>query len=272
MRQLTTGARPITAAPLPLRADLRAAKPVVRTNSDQRSDLFADVDEQAPKRSDLFADVWQKVGSFCRRCRSEVTKVGNLIRRWRDRTKKQRSRSDLFADVPELLTTARDVQQLITTTTTGAPPAETARPRAAPSPPCRWFGTTHAWCDGRVHVPMAFHLEERRKLERGPGETDTDLDVRQFAIYAWESAQIPASTRILDNTEFDFWKRVLRSAPARSAAPTRAPTGRAPSVGPPRHEGGARMACDHTPRCETRHACIDRTLADGRATRERQTG
>ncbi len=108
------------------------------------------------------------------------------------------------------------------TTTTAAPPAESPSHARDPagSPPCRWFGKSHAWCAGRVHVPMGFHEEERRKLARQPGETDADLDRRLFARYTEILAAIPETEDLPDDeTEFDFWKRVLRSAKAR--APTR---------------------------------------------------
>ncbi len=67
---------------------------------------------------------------------------------------------------------------------------------------------------------MGFHEEERRKLARQPGETDADLDRRLFARYTEILAAIPETEDLPDDeTEFDFWKRVLRSAKAR--APTR---------------------------------------------------
>lgn len=91
------GTRPPTAAPLPLRADLRAAAP--RRTKEQRStsDLFSDVE---PPTSDLFSDVGPvrayDIGSFFRRC---LTNVGSFFRRWPNRLKALRSTSDLFSDV-----------------------------------------------------------------------------------------------------------------------------------------------------------------------------
>jgi DnaA N-terminal domain len=107
--------------------------------------------------------------------------------------------------------------------------------------PCKWLGTVHAWCDGRMHVPMDFHQEERRKLARRPGETDADLDAQLFARYAETLAGIPADEKILDKNEFVFWNRVLRRAtsPARASphvrmAPTRVePPDDGPAAGPP---------------------------------------
>jgi hypothetical protein len=72
---------------------------------------------------------------------------------------------------------------------------------------------------------MPFHLEERRKLARQPGETDTDLDKQLFARYTEILAAIPETEPILDRNEFEFWKRVLRAAPSGTIPKARAPTG-----------------------------------------------
>lgn len=109
-------------------------------------------------------------------------------------------------------TRARAVQQPYEDTTTAAPLTAVPPPRR-PEKPCRWTGGAHAWCVGRRHVPMGFHLEERRKLGRAPGETDADLDRRLFARYAAIMAAIPETQDLPDETEFTFWKRMLRLAP-----------------------------------------------------------
>ena len=128
-------------------------------------------------------------------------------------------------------------------------------------------------------MPMPFHLEERRKLARLPGQTDADLDAELFALYDAVLAGIPDSTPITDRNEFVFWKRVLRGNPTgrswipfRRSAPARA--------SPPRHEGipSGTGVCPHTPRCESASGvsawivCRDRILAEARAERERKSG
>jgi len=156
--------------------------------------------------------------------------------------------------------------------TTTSAPVVAAEPQSRP-PPCRWHGRSHAWCDGRVHVPMSFHLEERRKLARLPGQTDADLDAELFALYAAVLAGIPDSTPITDRNEFVFWKRVLRGTPTgRSWIPfRRSPPARA---SPARHEGvpSGTGRCPHDPRCASFTACRDRILTQAREERERRSG
>ena len=67
------GARPPIAAPLPLRADLRAAP---RRAKEERStsDLFSEVKEPAPE---IFAEVPFNIGNFFR---SWVVNIGNFFR------------------------------------------------------------------------------------------------------------------------------------------------------------------------------------------------
>jgi hypothetical protein len=127
---------------------------------------------------------------------------------------------------------ARDVLLLKETTTTTAPLSDPPRPRAVESPPCgsppcRYFGTRHAYCAGRVHVPMDFHREERRKLPRLPGETDADLDARLFAKYAAVLAAIPETEDLRGyKNEFEFWKAHLRAAQGEAPSKARAPNPR----------------------------------------------
>ncbi len=159
-----------------------------------------------------------------------------------------------------------------TTTTPALPSVETRRSRdPAGSPPCRWFGKSHAWCEGRQHVPTDFHLEERRKLARHPGETDADLDAQLFARYAEILAAIPETEKIHDKNEFVFWNRVMRSAP--SATKARAPTFgfRSPVAQAPR-DGVTGSNCAHEPRCIRTADCLARTIAEARAERQEQSG
>jgi hypothetical protein len=107
---------------------------------------------------------------------------------------------------------------------------------------------------------MLFHLEERRKLARQPGETDADLDAQLFARYAHELAAIPDAQAIPDKTEFAFWKRVLRSAERTArGSPRDADDGRLSR----RELDEARTIrnrvygrCPHAPRCRSEEDCI----------------
>lgn len=239
------GAKPLTAAPLPL-----LGRPKPRRTKEERSgsDLFSDVEAiEQRSTSEISSDVSRNVGTFFRRWSA---KVGTFFRRcappWRR------------------LVRARDVQQLKTTTTTAAVGDAPKIKR----PPCRWAGTTHAWCDGRVHVPMPFHHEERRKLARYPGETDAELDAQLFARYAEILAGIPDAQAITDANEFVFWKRVLRSATSTARAPSPIAR-RQEAVSARRTFGAGNVACPHDPMCRTIGECTERILAEGR---ERQTG
>lgn len=121
-------------------------------------------------------------------------------------------------------TRARAVLLLKERTTTTAPPADglpAPTPLAVPERPCRWFGKSHAWCHDRMHVPTDFHLEERAKLPRQPGQTDADLDEVMFAKYAAVMAAIPATADLRRyKNQFDFWKEHLRLAASSSAPAT----------------------------------------------------
>lgn len=128
-------------------------------------------------------------------------------------------------DVDVAGTRARAVQQPYEErTTTAQAAAEPPSPRPVERP-CRWAGGAHAWCGGRVHVPMGFHREERRKLARRPGDTEADLDAQLFARYTHVLAAIPDTQAIPNETEFAFWKRMLRtpSGPASTVPPARVP-------------------------------------------------
>lgn len=252
-----TGARPMTTAPLPLRADLR---PVARRRLDTETlDLFdqPEGDQTAIKRvvidHTLAGNVWRSITRF-------VLYVWRSITRWPKRVVIDHTLVPPL-DVDDAR--ARDVLQLSTTTsaTTDAP--------AFTWPPCRWHRTTHAWCDGRVHVPMNFHREERRRLARAPGETDADLDARLFSRYAEILAAIPDTEEIRDKNEFEFWKRQLRSV-----ANAVGPHIRASSAGSRRRPDIPNTrACPHQPPCEgDTDACVERSMAEWRARQERQSG
>lgn len=247
-----TGARPLVTAPLPLRADLRPVPP--RRLDEATLDLFdppvvRDSDQTAIKRvaidHTLAVNVWRSITRW-------LLNVWRSITRWPKRVVIDHTLAPPL-DVDDAR--ARDVQQLKTTTTAASVDAPKFK-----GPPCRWTGTTHAWCDGRVHVPMNFHREERRKLARSPGETDADLDARLYARYAEILAAIPDSEEILDKNEFEFWKRVLRSVPKIAGPPARASTS-----GPRRRPD---QPCPHQPTCEDPAACIDRTMAEWQPKKE----
>jgi hypothetical protein len=241
-----------------------------------RSDQFADAvrgDDIGTKyrtpRSEFgrkYRTTRDQFGTFYRTCRRIVSEFGTFYRTRVTNVGRKYRTAHQVVDVDDAR--ARDVQQLKTTTTT-APPANAHERRKPDRPRCRWHGTVHAWCEGRVHVPLDFHLEERRKLPRLAGETDEDLDAKLFARYARECAEVSDDDDLTGQTEFTFWKRRLRSAPAATAAPDQPRASRRQ----PRNElriGGA--VCGHEPRCESTKACLERILADGRAERERKSG
>jgi hypothetical protein len=209
------GERPITAMPLPL---LGRTKP--RHTKEQRSTLVTMTnlfDETLVKVTNDRDNWWARivnVGQIVRRC------IQTLVTLTNDRAYALGHFVRRCAPPWRRLVRARDVLQLKTTTTT-APSADAP---IVTWPPCRWHGTTHAFCDGRVHVPMAFHLEERRKLARQPGETDADLDEKLFARYRSILAAIPDAEDIRDRNEFVFWNRMMRSAPREATPKARAPT------------------------------------------------
>jgi len=262
------GARPVTPVPLPLRADLREARRP-DPDADAVADLFTEaapkVGSDVGKVGKFSSEVRQKVGKFFRRCGAWLVKVGSDL---------QKVGKFFRPLLPLDGTRARATYNNLRTTTT-APIVAASAPTSRP-PRCRWLGSSHAWCEGRVHVPMPFHLEERRKLARLPGQTDADLDAELFALYGTVLAGIPDSTPITDRNEFAFWNRVLRGAtPARR---TWIPFRRPPPRG--RHEGvpSGTGTCPHTPRCESAAGvsawvvCRDRSLADAKAERERKSG
>jgi hypothetical protein len=247
-----TGARPLATAPLPLRADLRPVQPRPRLDK-QTPDLFDRVvegEDLAIKRvaidHTLPRNVWRSITRW-------VSNVWRSITRWPKRVVIDHTLASV------LTIRARDVPPPLQerTTTTTAPPAEPPKRNAAGSSPCPSFGRQHAWCDGRTHVPMAFHLEERRKLPRHPGETDAELDDRQFDIYAAVLDAIPWTTDLRGyKNDFEFWREHLRTA---SAAVV--PQARAPTPGPRRRPDiVTSLPCPHHPPCDGTDACVDRSM------------
>jgi hypothetical protein len=116
--------------------------------------------------------------------------------------------------------------------------------------------TAHAWC-GRICVPKFLH----RQFKKAFGGSVKHRPARMRAFYAETLAAIPTATPIAEEP-VRFWRaaflrRFSVNAPARSIT----------------RRGDIRgSVCPHEPRCDTYRTCIDRTIADGRAARERKSG
>jgi hypothetical protein len=145
-------------------------------------------------------------------------------------------------------------------THTAPPPNEPTTHGNPPPPPCRYAGTVHAWCAGRVHVPTALHREFLAKLGRSPGETNREQEARLLAFYAQTCADLAPDQPIGEN-DFKFWRRAF--------------AGRFVRAGPIAVESRPDVwgtGCPHTPTCASTRECIDRRLADGRAEQRRRSG
>lgn len=257
-----TGAAPITNAPLPLRADLQ---PVPRRapSASSTPDLF-----DRPADEDPAIHLRQTGTGWLRHlCQSGVGYLVDLcqtITRWRFRPVSNWRRF-LPLDIDDAR--ARDVLQLKTTTTTAAPRDEPSTPDEVRFPPRAPVHPWHAWCDGRVHVPKDLHQELLVRLGRFPHETAAAQEARLRAFYIQTCAALPPYAPI-GVTEFTFWNRAFAATFAASEP-------RAGNRAPPRERGrpdgviGSR--CSHQPLCATNTACIERTIAEGRAEKE-QTG
>ena len=148
---------------------------------------------------------------------------------------------------------ARDVRTHLKEVHTHAPPA------AEPSPPrraCRLTGTVHAWCDGRVHVPLVLHQDFIRKHGRLEGERDVDVEAKLFAFYAKRDATLPPGQSISEN-DFQFWRRAYAEEFGGTPLRERRATARGPDI-----RGGSR--CPHETICDSTAACIARVIAEGR--------
>ncbi len=176
-------------------------------------------------------------------------------------------------------TRARDVHTFKNVHTHAPPSDEPTKAENTKPPPCRWAGTVHAWCGGRVHVPMELHREFLRKHGRQPHETDADVEATLIAFYERRSATIPIGLRIAVN-DFKFWRDAYaeefpseastnRGRPANPRAEPPADLYRLAAAQRHHRRGGG---CPHDTMCETTTACIARMVADGRAEREQQTG
>lgn len=117
----------------------------------------------------------------------------------------------------------------------------------------------HAWC-GRICVPKFLH----KQLKQALGGQVTKRAARMRAFYVETFDAIPAVQLIGQVDPVKFWRGKF-AAKYGGAAPR--------AVAAIRHEGATGgWNCDHEPeKCTSRHQCIDRTLADGRAARERKS-
>jgi len=205
------GERPITAVPLPLRADLR---PVAGSTP-----LFDPA--EAPVASEAHAkNMRQKITSWLwlpvtkdHKFRRGLSNMRQIVTSW----------WTVLATICHRLlplavddARARDVHTFKNVHTHTAPPDES--PPATPRSPLHPW---HAWCDGLVHVPKILHEEFVRKHRRRPGETDTDVARTLFAFYAVTCAALPSDCRVVED-DFAFWR--VRYRDAFADAPARAPT------------------------------------------------
>ena len=140
--------------------------------------------------------------------------------------------------------------------------AAAVEPRAH-APPCRYLGSVHAWCGGRVHVPMELHRDFLRRHGRLAGETDADLDAALVGFYERTMATLPADAWIVDN-DFKFWRRAYAAA---FASDTTTRGSRHDDSGETRFtrqeledakiiRTRAYNGCPHDPRCATFADCI----------------
>jgi len=133
------------------------------------------------------------------------------------------------------------------------PPTKCAHPHA------------HAWCEGRVHVPRILHFEFLDRLDTRPGESPAQKAGRLVAFYAANQAHLSPEAAIAN--PFAYWNAAFAAWVAHETVPkVHAPAQRRPDGIP------SRRGCGHDTECATRQAHIDRTIADGRAERERKSG
>jgi len=131
---------------------------------------------------------------------------------------------------------------------------------AVPPPACT--NQAHAW-HGRVCVPKDLHFEFLRRMGGPLDEIPHRKAGRLVAFYAATLASIPTTDSIGDEA-YKFWRTRFAGAFLSVGEATTTPSTR-------RLERSGSI-CPHAPRCETRHACVDRTLTEARAERERHSG
>ena len=133
-----------------------------------------------------------------------------------------------------------------------APPPRCAHPHA------------HAWCNGRVHVPRALHVEFLDRLGTRPGETRADKAGRLIARYAADQAQLPGGDQRREPVQI-LEHRVRGVAGDGRRVPVsrdQPPCGARPPRLSRQELADAAMIltrigyCRHEPGCETREACV----------------
>lgn len=129
--------------------------------------------------------------------------------------------------------------------------SEGTLPMVRAVPPDRDHGA-HAWC-GRICVPKFLHRQFKQAL--GGPVTKRATRLRMFYAACLDALSPSAA---IDPDPVRFWRAAFT---ARFSQP------RPPAM---RYEGTGSHAtiCTHDPLCMSRHACIERTLADARAARE----
>jgi len=145
-------------------------------------------------------------------------------------------------------------------------PDDAELPLLGPVPPLKCAHPhAHAWCEGRVHVPRILHFEFLDRLDTRPGESPSQKAGRLVAFYAANQAHLSPEAAIAN--PFAYWNAAFAAWVAHEAVPkVQAPAQRRPDGIP------SRRGCGHDTECATRQAHIDRTIADGRAERERKSG
>ena len=110
----------------------------------------------------------------------------------------------------------------------------------------------HAWCEGRVHVPRDLHfelLDRNSAVRMGKGAC-------QSAGRRWLALAHLSPEADIGNA-YTFWKAAYE-AWTTNGARRRGESRRRPDGIP-----SGTMVCGHEPMCASRHACIDRTIAEG---------
>lgn len=122
-----------------------------------------------------------------------------------------------------------------------------------PPPRCA-HPNTHAWCEGRVHVPKDLHFEFLDKLGTQPGESPAAKAGRLIAFYAATMRHLSPAATIGDS--YAFWKAAYGAWVS--------------------HEGQraatAAAITQQTQTYERTTAYIARVIAEGKAARERKSG